>query len=149
MRTIPIPEHRAARRRGAAMMEAALILPLFLIFWFGIVDWGIAFFMQETIVHRANAAVRWAIVNDYDAAKIRNVLLHDDPNSSLGGTAWFSLHEPTIAVQLVGSAAANDRRIVLTVSDYQWMHFTPFFAARYFGRPLTVSMPVEDLASGT
>jgi Flp pilus assembly protein TadG len=149
MRTVLIPEQRRARRRGAAILETAFILPLFLMFWFGIVDWGIAFFMQETMVHRANAALRWAVVNDYDVAKIKNVLLHDDPNSTLGNTAWFSLHEPTVSVQLAGAAATNDRRIVLTVSNYQWMHFTPFFAGRYFGRPLTVSMPVEDLASGS
>lgn len=135
------------RRRGAAMMEATLLLPLFLIFWFGIVDWGLAFFVHETVVQRINAAARWAVVNDYDAAKIKNVLLHGDPNSTLGGSAWFSLQDPTVNVQLLGNVVTNDRRIVVTISNYQWMHFTPFFGARYFGRPVTVSVPVEDLTT--
>jgi Flp pilus assembly protein TadG len=136
------------RRRGAVAIEASLILPLFLIFWFGIIDLGIAFFMREAIVRQVHAAARYAVVNDYDVTKIAQVLLHNDPNSTLGGTAWFSLQAPTISIQLVGSATTNDKRVVISVSNYKWLHFTPFFANRYLGPPITVSMPVEDLTTG-
>ena len=137
------------RRRGAATIEASLILPLFLIFWFGIIDLGIAFFIREAVVQQVRAAARYAVVNDYDATKIANVLLHNDPNSTGGGMAWFSLRAPTITIQLLGTAATNDRRVLISVSDYEWFHFTPFIAAgKYLGRPITVSMPVEDLAAG-
>jgi hypothetical protein len=137
-----------SRRRGAATIEASLILPLFLVFWFGIIDLGIAFFMREAIVRQVHSAARYAIVNDYDVTKIANVLLHDNPNSTLGGAAWFSLRAPTVTIQLGGTAANNDRRVVISISDFEWFHFTPFFAGRYLGRPITVSMPVEDLATG-
>lgn len=136
------------RRRGAATIEASLILPLFLIFWFGIIDLGIAFFIREAIVRQVQAAARYAIVNDYDVTKIANVLLHNNPNSSSGGTAWFSLRAPTINIQLGGTVANNDRRVLISISDYQWFHFTPFFAGRYIGKPITVIVPVEDLATG-
>jgi hypothetical protein len=136
------------RRRGAATIEASLILPLFLIFWFGIIDLGIAFFMREAIVRQVHEAARYAVVNDYNTTKIAQVLLHNNPNSTLGGTAWFSLRAPTITIQLAGAAASNDRRVVISISDYQWFHFTPFFAGTYLGRPITVSMPVEDLTTG-
>ena len=149
MRLSPSPQDRVGRgrRRGATTMEATLLLPLFLIFWFGIIDWGLALFVHETVVQRLNAAGRWAIVNSYDTSKITKVLLHGDPNSALGGSAWFSLQDPTVNVQLLGNVATNDRRVVITISNYQWMHFTPFFGVRYFGRPLTVSVPVEDLTT--
>ena len=136
------------RRRGAVTIEASLILPLFLIFWFGIIDMGIAFFIREAIVRQVHAAARYAIVNDYDVTKIANVLLHNDPNSSSGGTAWFSLRAPTINIQLGGTAATNDRRVLISISNYEWFHFTPFFAGRYRGKPITVIMPVEDFATG-
>ena len=139
---------RRNRRRGAVGIEASLILPLFLLFWFGIIDLGIALFMRETIVQQVHMAARYAVLNDYDATKIAQVLLHNDPNSALGGTAWFSLRTPTVNIQLAGTAAANDRRAVITVSNYEWLHFTPFFAGRYLGRPITVVVPVEDLATG-
>jgi hypothetical protein len=139
---------RRNRRRGAVTIEASLILPLFLIFWFGIIDLGIAFFIREAIVHQVHAAARYAVVNDYDVTKIANVLLHNDPNSTSGGTAWFSLRAPTITIQLAGTVASNDRRAVISISDYQWFHFTPFFAGKYLGPPITVVVPVEDLANG-
>ena len=82
------------RRRGAVTIEAALILPLFLIFWFGIIDLGIAFFMREAVVRQVHSAARYAIVNDYDVTKIANVLLHDNPNSALGGDGLVQPSSP-------------------------------------------------------
>jgi len=140
-------EPRRSRRRGAVTVESSLILPLFLLFWFGIIDLGIAFFIREATVHQIHAGARYAVLNDYDTTKITNVLLRNDPNSATGST-WFSLRTPTVSIQLAGTTAANDRRAVITVSDYEWLHFTPFFASRYLGRPITVVVPVEDLATG-
>ncbi len=139
---------RRKNRRGAAIVEATLLLPLFLIFWFGIIDWGIAFWIHETVVHRANSAVRWAVVNDFDIAKAKSKFLYDDPSASGDGSAWFSLTNPDVNVQLLGTSAGKDERVVMTVSNYQWMHFTPFFASRYLGRPIRVSIPIEDLKDG-
>lgn len=141
-------DHRGRnRRRGAVTIEASLILPLFLIFWFGIIDMGIAFFIREAVVHQVHAAARYAIVNDYDETKITNVLLRNNPNSSTGAT-WFSLQTPSVRAQLAGTPATNDRRVEITISNYQWFHFTPFFAGKYLGKPITVVVPVEDLATG-
>jgi hypothetical protein len=136
------------RQRGAVILEATLILPLFLIFWFGIIDLGIAFFMRETVMHQVRAAARYAVVNNWDETKIKQVLRHNDPNSTRGDTPWFSLQAPTISVQLEGSPVNNDQRAVISISNYEWFHFTPFFAGRYVGRPITVTVPVEDLANG-
>ena len=135
-------------RRGAVTIEASLILPLFLIFWFGIIDLGISFFVRGAVMEQVRSAARYAIVNDYDVTKIANVLLHNNPNSALGGRPWFSLRAPTIDIQLLGTAAANDRRVVVSISDNQWLHFTPFFAGTYLARPITVVVPTEDLTTG-
>lgn len=155
---------RPKRPRGAVQVETALILPLFLIFWFGIVDWGIAFWIHQTTVYRANAAVRWQVVNtlctSWDAAKktclqwddtrIKKMFLYGDPNSTAKSTPFFSLTDPQIAVNVEGTnwKGNDDMRVTMTVSNYQWMHFTPFFAGRYFGRPVTVTLPAEDLNDG-
>lgn len=141
-------DHRGRnRRRGAVTIEASLILPLFLIFWFGIIDLGIAFFIREAVVHQVHAAARYAVLNDYDTTKITNMLLRNNPNSSSGAT-WFSLRTPTVSVQLAGNATTNDRRAVISISNYEWLHFTPFFAGKYLGKPITVVVPVEDQTTG-
>ncbi len=148
------------RRAGAAMLETTLILPLFLIFWFGIADWGIAFWIHETVVHRANAAVRWQVVNTmctawnidntcaaFSDTRIKNVFLYENPTGTGDGSAWFSVTPPKFQVSLQGKRNL-DLRVTMTVTEYQWMHFTPFFATKYYGRPVTVSLPAEDLTDG-
>jgi Flp pilus assembly protein TadG len=142
--------HGSGRRQaGAAVIETSLLLPLFLAFWFGIIDWGLAFFVHETVVHQTQKAARWASLNNYDATKIRNVLLYNDPTINRGGAVWFSLQNPTVTVNLRGIESWNTQRIVITISNYQWMHFTPFLSGRYLGRPITVSTPIEDLKTGS
>jgi hypothetical protein len=46
-----------------------------------------------------------------------------------------------------GNDPINDCRITMTVSNYQWFHFTPFLSGKYLGRPITVSLPAESLNS--
>jgi Flp pilus assembly protein TadG len=143
------PTRKGHGRRGAALVESSLLLPLFLIFWFGIVDWGLAFFAHQTVIYRVTDAARWAVVNDYDPVKIKAKLLYDNPASSSTAGPWWSLNQNlNVNVQLTGSTATQDQRVVITVSNYQWLHFTPFLAGRYFGAPITVSIPAEDMKAG-
>ncbi len=164
-----VKKRKRPLRRGAAQLETALVLPLFLIFWFGIADWGIALWVHESVVYRANAAVRWQVVNSmctswnapapndntcvaWDDSRIKKMFLYGNPNATTTATPWFSLTAPAINVNVTGQNWKNNGRddmmVTMTVSNYQWMHFTPFFATRYLGRPVTVSMPAEDLQDG-
>ncbi len=152
-------QHRLKSQKGAAMMEATLLLPLFLIFWFGIVDWGMTMWAHQSIVFNANQAARWAVVNGYSPAKIRNMVLYGDPDSSETGDGQFGVKPSNVSVNLVcgpdatcANTATDDptniRRIVIRVSGYTWTHFTPWFSGTYVGRPIVVSLPTEDLADG-
>ena len=133
-------------RKGAVTIEATLLLPLFLIFWFGIVDWGITYYAHQSIVHNANVAARWAVVNAYNEAAIQNMVIYGSPTAPAGATSgMFGLKAGNVKVELLGSEITYDHRIVITVSGYTWTHFTPFFAGSYTGRPVVVSLPAEDL----
>lgn len=159
---------RAGSRRGAAIVEASLILPLFLVFWFGIVDWGITYWVHETIVHNTNLAARRAIVNTWDATATRNMVVYG--NAAGSGTRLFGLSAAgtdagpgtnvdvtlkclttmTPSLQqgttcLDAAWAQSPRWIEIVVHDYRWAHFTPFFSGSYTGRPVTVSLPTESL----
>jgi len=54
---------RGSRRRGQALVEFALILPVFLLIIFGIIDAGRLIFTYNTIASSARNAARVAIVN--------------------------------------------------------------------------------------
>jgi Flp pilus assembly protein TadG len=156
-------------RRGAVTVEATLLLPLFLIFWFGIVDWGITYWVHERIVHNANMAARWAVVHTWNPDAIRNMVVYGGTTGS--GTGAFGLSAQgnadgtganvevmlrcmttlNPALQSGTTCLAEDwstsRWIEIVVHDYTWTHFTPYFVGTYTGRPVTVSLPAEGLGA--
>jgi Flp pilus assembly protein TadG len=148
--------HNTNAYRGAAMLEATLILPLFLVFWFGIVDWGITFWTHQSLVYHANEAARWAVVHGYNESAIRNMVVYGTAAPSDGAKPQFGLSAANVAVSLIcapgvtcdttASDLSGSRRIVIRLTNYSITHFTPFFARDYIGRDIIVSLPTENLA---
>jgi Flp pilus assembly protein TadG len=56
------------RRRGQALVEFALVLPVLLLILFGIVDFGRAIYAFNAVSNAAREGGRTAIVNQYPAA---------------------------------------------------------------------------------
>jgi Flp pilus assembly protein TadG len=54
-------------RRGAAMLEAAIVLPVFLILVLGTIDTGLAVFRHNTLSQAARTGVRHAMVHGENA----------------------------------------------------------------------------------
>lgn len=81
-------------RRGQAMVELALVAPLFLMVLFGIIILGIGIFYQQQLTHAAREGARFAIVNTGsaqcptvsnlppDAAVVANSYYDCDPPST-------------------------------------------------------------------
>jgi hypothetical protein len=143
-------------RRGAAMVEAVLIMPLFLMFWFGIVDWGITFWTHQSLVFAANEAARWGVVHGYDPVAMSNLVVYGTTSPSTGQGMRFGINPSNVTVSLVcasgvtcgtdASDLSSSRRIVIQIKNYQRSHFTPFLAGSYTGRTITVSLPTENLS---
>lgn len=57
-------------RRGAALVEMALVLPIFCMVVFGIVEFGRAFMVGQLVTNAAREAVRQGVTGDYTNAQI-------------------------------------------------------------------------------
>jgi Flp pilus assembly protein TadG len=69
--------HRGRRlntRRGAAAVEMALVLPLFLLVVFGIVEFGRAFMVEHLLANAARVGARKAIVNGSTNSEIEQTI---------------------------------------------------------------------------
>jgi Flp pilus assembly protein TadG len=53
---------RRSGERGAAVLEMALITPLFLLLIFGMINFGFAFSVRENMIHSAQEGLRSALV---------------------------------------------------------------------------------------
>ncbi len=114
---------RDGKRRGQALVEFALVLPVFILVLFSIFDFGRAIYAYNTISNAARAAVRVAIV-DQNSSVIENRAI--DQAVALGLTAadvdieFF--HPGTDVLCVTPIAIACE---VEVVTKYQYTAATP------------------------
>ncbi|WP_406698671.1 TadE family protein [Singulisphaera sp. Ch08] len=57
---------KSARRRGAVLVEASIVLPIFLMMLFGIFEYSRFAMMKNLMDHAAREGARYAVVHAYD-----------------------------------------------------------------------------------
>lgn len=126
---------RGSRQQGAAMVEMAIVISLFLILIFGILEFTRAIFEWSRLVEATRAGARYAIVND-PACNIYN-LAPDDPRyikkSCPGGFDCSTNSEDETTVPVAGNCTiggdegVNDTgcRIVERMREIQPLINTP------------------------
>jgi Flp pilus assembly protein TadG len=132
---------RSQRTRGQALVEFALVIPLFLLLLIALFDLGRAVFAYNTLTNAAREGARIAIVNQDQAsilahAKSQTAIVElDDPSvdvkfwnvNDVDGTADLSRPCPTHAVGCLA--------VVTFESTYRPM--TPFISNIIFGSGVT------------
>jgi hypothetical protein len=130
-------------RRGATLIEATLVLMVFLTLMFSIFDLGFVLFEHHTLLHQARTAARYGAINPDDLVAIQNIVLYGStaaPHDHPPGV--FGLQSSMVNVDRADDWTPEDR-IVITVSGYHYTLVTPFVAGVFTGRPIAVSVPVE------
>lgn len=115
---------RAARsRRGAAAVEFALLLPLFVTIIFGIFDYGLAMFRKMELVAAARSGAQMAILNPTDTTAITSATISSaetDISSSDVSTSTSCECQDGTTDGLSGCTGTcndgSDTRTILTVS---------------------------------
>ncbi len=129
--------------QGSAIIEASLTLTLFLIIVFSLFDFGFSLFLHQTFVHQARAAARYgAVYNPDDTTAVKNMALYNQTTGS--GNGVMGLAPSAVQVRRLGTAGASDDRIVVTISGYTFTLITPGFAGAHTGKPIVVTLPVEN-----
>jgi Flp pilus assembly protein TadG len=130
---------RKTREAGTAIVETALTLSLFTAIVFSLFDFGYIMFLHQTLAARAEAAARYGALNPTDTTGMKNYVLYFSTTGS--GPGLFGLTTSNVSATRTG-AGTNDDRVVVTVSGYQFFAIAP--ALKGTGKPITVSMPVEN-----
>jgi len=85
--------------RGAALVEMAIVVPLFVMLVFGMIEAGWAFAQANDVRHGAREAARMAAVNDLDS--VVQITTETCSRMELGG-------DPNTAITLTPGAANDD-----------------------------------------
>jgi hypothetical protein len=130
-------------RRGNGMLEAALVLLVFLAVLIGIFDFAQVLFVHQTFTARLRAAARFGVVRTYDPDAIRNMVLYGQPNAPVGATSGtFGLAAGNVLVTRLGAGTSGER-LVVTISGYPYRLFSPWIGGTFTGRPLIASLSME------
>ena len=110
MRTIP-GGRDGTWRRGTAIVEFAVVLPLLLVLLFGIIDFGWVFMIRQTLTNAAREGCRIAVLktaSDADVlVRVRSVM---EPTGYVEDVDWFVTTSPiTDEVQWVKITMPVDR----------------------------------------
>lgn len=134
------------REKGATIIEASLVLMLFLVLVYSLFDFGFVLYMHHTLMHQARTAARWGAVRPYDenaADAITNMVLYNEPDAAGRTTGVLGLTAANVSVQRQGEGS-NEDRILITISGFRYPLLTPGVAGLHDGQAISVSMPFED-----
>ena len=119
-----------------------MTLAIFLVMVFSLFDFGFSLFLHEAYLHQARMGARYGAVNPSDLGAIKNVVLYNQATGS--GTGILGLAPAAVTVARNGTAGGKDDRIVVTISGYTFTLITPGWSGNRTGRPISVTLPVEN-----
>ncbi len=104
-------------RRGAAAVEFAVVLPIFLTFLFGIIEFGRAIMVQQILINASREGNRTGIVENLDTAAITQVIQDYVQAAGLDSANVAVTPDPTTV------ESGTPIRVVVTVpyADVSWI----------------------------
>jgi Flp pilus assembly protein TadG len=136
------PFSRKQRTRGQALMEFALVIPIFLLIVVALFDLGRAVFAYNTLTNAAREGARFAIVNQYQpyivarAKSATQIVELDDPSVSV--TFWQVATDgtpDTTLPQCIDRVAVGCLAVVKFEATYR--PITPFISNILFKNGVT------------
>ena len=129
-----IHKHRRARRSGAAAVETALVMLPFLVFVFGVFEYGRLLMVWNVVDNAARTGCRYALVNNTSATIATDVTTQVTNTMAGLNTTAFSSFSVTVSGTHAGTAytgsgvnnlVAGDLITVTVTGTYQFMNVIP------------------------
>ena len=112
---------KPANRRGAAAVELAVVLPIFILMVFGIIEFGRAIMVHQILVNASREAARYAVVPNATQTVMNNKISQYMTAADITGYTTGIQINGTVGT--LASAASDDEiRVVISVpySNVSW-----------------------------
>ncbi len=138
-------------QRGQSLVEAALVLFVFLSFLLGIADCGQVLFAHQALVERARSAARWAVVHDWQGPEpIVNLVLYgqtQEPpaliNHEAAGYLGMTAANVRVTYQPPTPDRPDDGMLTVAVVNFESHLYSPWISrVLVSSRPVLVSCPM-------
>ena len=123
---------RRSPRTGSTLVEAAIVLVLFLVILIGIMDVGQMMYFHQGLTERVRAGARYAALHTYDPGVIKNVVSY---NSTIapqgGGGGLFGIDPSMVQVPPPYDAGTANARIEVCITGYTMHSVSPWLPANF------------------
>ena len=120
-------------QRGTSAVEFAIVLPLLVVFLFGIIEFGLLFYDKAMVTNASREAARRGIV--YRDPPVTVAEMQSVVDSYCGGTlvSFGSGPSPTTTVPSGECSAHGDELVVNVVYQYNFLLIPDFLTAFFTG----------------
>jgi len=143
------PQKRTRRRlqKGASMIEGSFVFLITISLVLFIMDMGRFLLAQQYISERARAAVRLAVVNNWDEASVQNYVCYGTTSAPAGSPApsgLMGLTPANITAIWKGTATSPDYRLQVTISGLRVFTFVPMMPNNLSTIPVIATAVVQS-----
>ena len=141
------------RQKGQSMVEGTLVLLVFFVLLFGVIDIGQVLVAHQSLVERVRAAVRWGAVRPWDGTgeQIANLILYDqpeEPRSTRDGYFGLTRSDVQVRYQPPMPSRPDDETISVAIVNFHYHFLSPWLPEGFVNpRPVMISAPMAYRAS--
>jgi hypothetical protein len=138
------------KQRGQSLVEATLVMIVFLSFLVGIIDCGQVMYSHQALEERVRSAVRWASVHPYDGTgnQVTNLVLYNSlegPLREAPGFLGMTRENVHVRYQPPTPERPDDEMVSVAIVNYESHFFTPWIARTIVSpRPILISAPMAN-----
>jgi|SRR5579884_1501392 len=131
MKQVTSNHHRRGRQRGSSALEAALIIQVFFMLIFAIIDFSMAVFMKNLVQSSVRDGVRAGITGTMVSGHVNTNIKNTVEASSLGfvkdAMITITYTNPVTMTQVTDNTGPSPGNILtVTVSGLSWAWMCPF-----------------------
>ena len=134
--------------RGQSLVEATLVLLVFLAMLLGVFDCGQVLFAHQALVERVRTAVRWGMLHpDQGTEPVANLVLYNqttEPRAAREGYLGLRPENVRVVHHSASADAPDDEMLTVSIVNYKSHFFSPWIAQVLVSpRPVLVSAPLQ------
>ena len=136
------------RSRGQNLVEGTLVLLVFFVLLFAVIDCGQVLVAHQSLVERVRGAVRWGVVRQWDGTgeQIANLILYsqtEEPREARDGYLGLTRDNVLVRYSPAVPARPDDERLSVTIVNYHHRFMSPWAMQNFVNpRPVMISAPM-------
>src|SRR5262249_35025520 len=106
-------------QRGQSLVEAGLVLMIFIPVLMGIADFGQFLYFHSSLTDRARAAARYGAVHSYsDGSDIKNMAVYNTSSPAVGAAPLLPNLSTDLVTATLSDVNTDSARITVTITNY-------------------------------